>query len=82
MCELKVFLHVASRISFTHLFSVFVLTMNRIDSMCRSFYEKLRAGQEDELDGIELAEEAENGDPKALSMIQLARVLKPYFWPK
>lgn len=49
----------------------------------RSFYEKLRAGQEDDLDGAELAEESDSDDgPKALNMVQLARVLKPYFWPK
>ncbi|CAM9199139.1 unnamed protein product, partial [Ectocarpus sp. 12 AP-2014] len=49
----------------------------------RSFYEKLRAGQEDELDGAELAEEIEEDNgPKALTIMQLARVLKPYFWPK
>lgn len=49
----------------------------------RSFYEKLRAGQEDDLDGAELAEELdEDSGPKALTIMQLARVLKPYFWPK
>lgn len=49
----------------------------------RSFYEKLRAGQEDDLDGAELAEEVdEESGPKALTVMQLARVLKPYFWPK
>lgn len=46
-------------------------------------YEKLRAGQEDDLDGAELGEESgTEGGPKALSIVQLARVLKPYFWPK
>ncbi|CAM9786622.1 unnamed protein product [Ascophyllum nodosum] len=50
----------------------------------RSFYEKLRAGQEDDLDGAELAEASDDdgGGPKALTVIQLAKVLKPYFWPK
>eukprot|EP00903_Cladosiphon_okamuranus_P012069 g11330.t1 len=49
----------------------------------RSFYEKLRAGLEDDLDGAELAEEVdEESGPKALTLMQLARVLKPYFWPK
>lgn len=52
-------------------------------SFPRSFYEKLRAGQEDDLDGAELAEEVdEDSGPKALTVMQLARVLKPYFWPK
>lgn len=49
----------------------------------RSFYDKLRAGQEDDLDGAELAEsDDESSGPKGLTVWQLAKVLKPYFWPK